>query len=299
MWPAAVVLLAFGWLELAADNRDDPGLLGTLALLYGAAMLIGCGFYGRAFLDRVDGFDRYFELASALAPVQWGGGRLRVRIPGTGLARIREGRGLPAVVLVIIGTTTFDGLSGGDLWSTDGSVGPALEGLFSDLGLAPAAAATAAATVGLLFCVAVVSLLVLFGIGGVRRASRGRVGGREALSRFAPSLVPIALGYVVGHYWSLLMIQGQALGFLVSDPRGDGSNLFGTAGWGVNYDLLSPEGAWYVQVAALVGGHVAGLVAAHDVALRVLPGQRSAVRSQYWMLGVMVAFTSLGLWLLS
>ena len=62
---------------------------------------------------------------------------------------------------------------------------------------------------------------------------------------------------------------------------------------------MSANGIWYVQVVALVLGHVAGLVIAHDRALTIFRDPGKATRSQYWMLAVMVAFTSLGLWLLS
>ena len=68
---------------------------------------------------------------------------------------------------------------------------------------------------------------------------------------------------------------------------------------GVNYGVVSASGIWYVQVAALVIGHVAGLMVAHERAVSDYPDSRIAVRSQLWMLGVMVVFTSLGLWILS
>jgi hypothetical protein len=103
----------------------------------------------------------------------------------------------------------------------------------------------------------------------------------------------------VAHYFSLLAYQGQALAALASDPLGDGSNLLGTASTTINYTWISATGIWYVQVAALVLGHVAGLTLAHDRALALYDKVRDATRSQYWMLAVMVAFTSLGLWLLS
>ena len=93
--------------------------------------------------------------------------------------------------------------------------------------------------------------------------------------------------------------QGQALGYLISDPLGHGSNLFGTAGASINYNIVNATGIWYVQVGALVCGHVAGLMLAHDRALAIYSNPREAVRSQYWMLIVMIGFTSLGLWLLS
>ncbi|WP_320672761.1 fenitrothion hydrolase [Patulibacter defluvii] len=298
-WPAAAVLLAFAWLELAASDKDDPTLLGVLALLYGAAMLIGTSLYGIRFLDRADGFAQYFRLAGALSPLRWRDGGLRLRWPGTGLVEIEPAPGLTAVVLTLIGTTTFDGLSGGELWSQDGALGPWLEDRFGSLGLAASDAAVAAATVGLLLCVLLVTGFVRLGIAGIRSVDPKRLDSRTLLLRFAPTLAPIAIGYAVAHYCSLLVVQGQALGFLLSDPLGDGSNWFGTAGWEIDYGALGVNGTWYVQVAALVAGHVAGLVAAHDLALRTFRGPRAAARSQYWMLAVMVAFTSLGLWLLS
>ena len=113
------------------------------------------------------------------------------------------------------------------------------------------------------------------------------------------SLVPIALGYLVAHYFSLLVTQGQATGYLISDPMGTGSDLFGTAGFRIDYGLLSAAAIWYVQVAALVGGHVSGLALAHDRALVVYGDAEDAADSQRWMLVVMVTFTCLGLWLLS
>jgi hypothetical protein len=121
----------------------------------------------------------------------------------------------------------------------------------------------------------------------------------ELASKFAHTLIPIAFAYALAHYFSLLMYQGQALGYLISDPLGHGSNLFGTANAGIDYNIVTATAIWYVQVAALVSGHIAGLMLAHDRALAIYPKPREAVRSQYWMLIVMIGFTSLGLWLLS
>ena len=100
-------------------------------------------------------------------------------------------------------------------------------------------------------------------------------------------------------YFSLLVFQGQSARYLVSDPLGDGSNLFGTAKATIDLNVISSNTTWYVQVAALVTGHVCGLILAHDRAIALYRKSRDAVRSQYWMLVVMVGFTSLGLWLLS
>jgi hypothetical protein len=117
--------------------------------------------------------------------------------------------------------------------------------------------------------------------------------------RFVHSLIPIALAYVIAHYCSLLLYQGQAIAYLISDPLGHGSNIFGTADKTIDYTVISATGVWYVQVVALVLGHACGLALAHDRALFMYRSPRAATRSQYWMLVVMIGFTSLGLWLLS
>ena len=67
----------------------------------------------------------------------------------------------------------------------------------------------------------------------------------------------------------------------------------------IDYGVVSATTIWYVQVGALVLGHVAALVLAHDRALVLYGSQRAATRSQLVMLVLMVCFTCLGLWLLS
>ena len=116
---------------------------------------------------------------------------------------------------------------------------------------------------------------------------------------FVHSLIPIALVYVAAHYFTFLIFEGQAITYLASDPLGQGWDLFGTASRAVDYSILSQENAWYLEVGFVVIGHVAALALAHDRALALYPDTRLAVRSQYWMLGIMVGFTTLALWLLA
>ena len=111
--------------------------------------------------------------------------------------------------------------------------------------------------------------------------------------------MPIAAVYVAAHYLTFLLFEGQAIKYLASDPFGQGWDLFGTASAAIDYSFLSQDGAWYLQVAFVVAGHVAALILAHDRALVLYSDPKLAVRSQYWMLAVMVGFTSLALWLLA
>jgi hypothetical protein len=126
-----------------------------------------------------------------------------------------------------------------------------------------------------------------------------RLSRRELGRRFVHTLIPIAAAYLVAHYFSLLAYNGQMLWSLINDPLGEGSDLFGGADAGIDYSVVSATGIWWVQISALVVGHVAALVLAHDRALTVYGSARAATRSQIVMLLVMVGFTLLGLWLLS
>jgi hypothetical protein len=195
----------------------------------------------------------------------------------------------------VLGSTVFDGASGGPLW---GNVGPDLQNVFQDLGLGPRAALEVAWSIGLAFAICFVSLVYWVGVRGMSTVETGHPF-RELARLFAHTLVPIAFAYILAHYFSLLVYQGQAIAFLASDPLGDGSDLFGTADRTIDYGVISATGIWYVQVAALVIGHVAALILAHDRALALFRTSKAATRSQAWMLAVMVLFTSLGLWLLS
>jgi len=196
----------------------------------------------------------------------------------------------------MIGTTSFDGFSTGPAWT---SLAPRLTDSLRNLGLGQSAALEGALTIGLLSCVLVVSGLYWLGVSGMRRENRTGMTSEVLAGRFIHTLIPIALAYIVAHYFSLLAYDGQRIGYLVSDPLGLGHDYFGTATATVNYNWISATGIWYVQVVALICGHIAGLILAHDRALVTFEESRTATRSQYWMLAVMIAFTSLGLWLLS
>jgi len=296
-WPAVVGLFGFAWLELVYVQHDRPSTLAALALAYAVAQLVGMSLYGiDTWTDRGDAFGVYFNLFARLSPLHWRRGTLSVRPPLSGVAELEPLPGTVALLAVMIGSTSFDGLEQGSLWLQ--STEPHLQTFFSSLGLGPEGALELAATVGLSVAVLIIAGLYRLGIAGMHSVDRATAASRLS-ARFVHTLVPIALAYVIAHYWSLLIYQGQAAVYLASDPLGHGANLFGTADAPVNYNALSPNSIWYVQVGALVAGHAAGLALAHDRALVLYRRAHEAVRSQYWMLAVMVAFTSLGLWLLS
>ncbi|MEA2493568.1 MAG: hypothetical protein QOJ29_1479, partial [Thermoleophilaceae bacterium] len=214
-------------------------------------------------------------------------GIVGVRPPLSALTRLDREPGTVAVVLVMIGTVTFDGLSQGSLWA---NVANRLDDVVASERLI--------ATIGIALAVALVSGFYSLGVLGARS-----VGGAQSAERlrrgFVHSLVPIALVYVAAHYFTFLAFEGQGIAALASDPLGHGWNLFGTASDAIDYGVLSQNQTWYAQVGFIVAGHVAALILAHERALVLYDKAKLAVRSQYWMLGVMVGFTSLALWLLA
>ncbi len=297
VWPAIAVIVGFAWLELVYVEKDHPATLAALSLAYFLAMLAGMALFGvEEWSSQADGFGVYFNLLSKLsALVRREDGAVYVRRPLSGVTDLHVGSGMVVFICTLIGTTTFDGFSNGGIWRTNE---PSLQSVFEGVGLGPTPAQELAYSVGLLLCILVILAVYRVGIFGVRRVSE-RYDSSTLTRTFAHTLVPIAFAYVLAHYFSLLIWQSQAMIYLASDPLGNGANLFGTSSYQIDYHVISYAAIWYVQVAALVTGHVGGLALAHDRALVLYKDPEEAVRSQYWMLAVMVAFTSFGLWLLS
>jgi hypothetical protein len=295
-WPAAAGIFAFAVLELVRSGGDQPETVAIATLVYSALTFIAMALYGvEAWSARGEAYSVYFNLFSRLSPVETRAGVVGLRPPLSGLARFKAGPGTAPLLAVMIGSVTFDGASEAPIWT---GIAPDLSNFFEDLGLSPQPAFELTFLVGL--CAGILLVYGFYRLGVLGARSVGGGFDAETLSRaFAHSLVPIALAYVAAHYFTYLLFRGQAMIFLASDPLGDGSDLFGTATKQIDYSLIGATATWYWQVAFVVAGHVAGLTLAHDRALALYDDAKLAVRSQYWMLAVMVGFTSLALWLLS
>ncbi|HYF26959.1 MAG TPA: fenitrothion hydrolase [Baekduia sp.] len=295
-WPAAAGLLAFTLLELVVVDGSQPRTVALATLVYTAVQLAGAARYGaEAWVDHGEAFNVLFGLFARIGAFEVRDGAVRTRAPLAALARSQPGPGVVAVLVVAIGTVTFDGLSSGALWRD--TLQPPLFDLFEPL-VGGTRAEELAALMGLLSCVAAVGAFYRLGIAGARTVGGGL--SEERLRRaFIHSLVPIAAVYALAHYLSFLVFNGQALAYLASDPLGHGWDLFGTASSAIDFGVLSQNAIWYLQVGLVVLGHVAALALAHDRALVLYDRAQLAVRSQLWMLAVMVGFTTLALWLLA
>lgn len=291
-WPAVAGILAFAWIELVFIGREHPATLAVLAIAYALVQFLGMALFGiERWNERGDAFAVAFNIFSRLAPLEYRDGAAWRRPALSGLTSVGAVPGTVALMCVMIGTTTFDGFLNGPVWR---SFAPSVERRLGGGALA----LELTFTLGMAACILLCFGLYAMGVRGMSYVSAEHPARRLA-GLFAHSLAPIAFGYLLAHYFSLLVTQGQATASLVSDPMGTGANLFGTATSRINYGLFSAALIWYVQVAALVGGHVSGLALAHDRALVVYGDAGDAAASQRWMLVVMVTFTCLGLWLLS
>jgi hypothetical protein len=121
----------------------------------------------------------------------------------------------------------------------------------------------------------------------------------EIAGLFVLSLVPIAIAYHLAHYLSYLLLAGQLIIPLASDPFGAGWDIFGTTSYSIDIGIIGAKFVWYTAVIAIIIGHVFAVGVAHFVALRVFESPSVALKSQYPFLVLMVAYTMLSLWILS
>lgn len=263
-WPAAAALLAFVWLELVAPDRADPRVVGLWLSAY-AAVQLGFGLVrGERWFARGDGFEMYSELAGRLSVLGTDDdGRYVLRSPLAGLTTVAHPPGTTAFVAVWWGSTIFDSMSGSPLWA----------------GVVQASGALVpVSTAGLLGVCGLVAASLAW---TVRRAD------------IALPLIPIAVGYTLAHYASLLVVEG---------PRGV---LLLVQQWGVansvELDIVpDPTVIAVCQVTFIIIGHLAGVLAAHDRALRAAPGRTLTLVVADELPGVllMVGYTWAGLFLL-
>jgi hypothetical protein len=295
-WPAAAGIFLFAVMELVASNGDRPENLAIATLVYSALTFVAMALYGvETWITRGEAFSVYFNLFSRISAIETRDRVVGLRRPLSGLPVLRPMAGTVPLLAVMIGSVTFDGASEAPIWT---GVAPDIASFFRDVGLSPQNALELTFLIGL-----TVTILLVYGFYRLGALGAKSVGGGFSTLRlargFVHSLVPIAFAYVAAHYFTLLLFQGQSIAFLASDPLGNGSDLFGTADSQIDYTVIGANATWYWQVGFVVVGHVAALTLAHDRALALYDRAKLAVRSQYWMLAVMVGFTSLALWLLS
>jgi len=110
----------------------------------------------------------------------------------------------------------------------------------------------------------------------------------------AAGLLPIAVGYLLAHYLTFVVIDGQRLLIALSDPFQQGWDLFGTAFTEPAGAFLPPGLVWTAQIVTVVGGHMTGAWAGHVAATRAGGADRRL--RQVPLAVVMVVLTTVTLW---
>lgn len=296
-WPAVALLLAFSWVELVYPSPAVPSHIACLATGYTILTLIGMFAFGcETWLKHGEVFSLVFGTFARFAPIEarLNPRQLALRSFGAGLIDTRSvSISTTAFVLLLLASVLYDGVLGTPEWSgLERTLAAYLPG--ADLG-----SSMAVRTAGL-----IVIWLVFFGaylaIGAAMSAMTARrLSALDMARSFVFTLVPIAIGYHLAHYLTFLLVQGQYIIPLVSDPFGFGWNLFGTAGYRVDIAIVGARFAWIAAVTAILLGHIAAVYLAHLKAMQTLGTRSAALKSQVPLTALMVVYTFVSLSILA
>jgi hypothetical protein len=272
-WPAVATMAFVIWLEIVLRQGVGRTLF-IVVVAYTAFTLAMMAQFGRD-RWRANGevFNVWFRLLNRLAPLGLSDeeGRVRRRPFASGLLEGGWKRADIVLIAFATGSILFDGLSQTTPW-------------FEVFG-APAAPMLTLQLAGFLGLIATAALGVSALVG---------------VASTAAGLLPIAVGYLIAHYLTYLLIDGQRIVIAISDPLQTGADIFGTAFYQPNGAFLPPGLVWTIQLIAVVGGHMIGAWGGHvaaareagpDIALR-----HSARLRQVPLAVIMVALTTITLW---
>jgi len=268
-WPAVITIVFFIWLELSGrigGGRD----LGVVLLGYTLITLVGMAWYGKhRWRTHGEAFSVWFGLLGRLAPFGLEGrrrdGQIRRRPFGQALTQAPWSASLLAVVAAGTGSVIWDGVSQTQsFYDVVGDPHP------------------------------VVDTMMLLGFLGFMIVVVIAVGRRAGYAAMGAGMVPVAVGYIVAHYLTYLLTEGQRIVVALSDPFQQGWDLFGTVHFEPTEDWLSSSAVWTLQVIAVVLGHVVGAWLGH-AAVRDRR-QRGEQASQWPLAALMISMTVVALW---
>jgi hypothetical protein len=294
LYLATCFLLAWSWMEVVYPIAFVPFRVASIALLWSALNLMGMYLFGKStWMGRGDVFSLYFSMLGQFGIFSYStkGRSLNFRLPGEGVlidgVIWRNVNGVAAFIVAMLAIVLFDGLHGSQAW-----------GLFKQilewLGLIQLSANDyLGGTVGLFLVW--LFFAGLFYVSCFISSRFTSVSTDSLANNFSLSLIPIAVAYLLAHNFSSLMIQGQSIIFLASDPFGLGWDLFGTANFRPNIGIIDAASTWYLAVTSIVLGHVIALILNHCLAMRVVHSARKAALMTISQAVLMVMLTMLSL----
>ena len=291
-WPAVILLLLFAWLEVVYLQASVPSRIAYMLLVWSALTLLGMVCFGRETWQRnADVFAIFFATLGRFAPVGPGPDARSIMLRPMGHELIASGAvpiAMVGFVIAMLSTVLFDGLLGGQVWwLAKRALTRGIPDLVDDNGYWVGTLGLIA--VWLLFffaylvtCLVTARLVLNHSVNTIARL-------------FVLTLVPIAIAYNIAHNLSSLLVQGQLIIPLVSDPLGRGWDLFGTAAFYPDIGIIDARLTWYIAISAIVAGHVISIWLAHRVALREFGTSRKAVIASIPLTLLMVAYTAISL----
>jgi ferredoxin len=277
----------FSPVEVRARDRDVCRTCATRSCYRGNADGDGCPTF--QYLGAMDQNTYCISCMECVRTCEADNVALSLRPWGEDLFRHRKPRSDEAyLALLMLSLTGFHGLTMTPAWGSVVDAGRAMMGIGQ----------AAAFTIGMVV-IMVAPVLLYAALVGVSRVAAGATpsGYSNHFVAYAYALLPIALFYHLAHNSEHLLMEGQRVVALMSDPFGWEWDLFGTATWTLQ-PLVSLQTLWSIQVVLVVVGHIYSLWAARRAAASLFPDTRSAVRSQVPMLAAMVMFSIMSMWLL-
>lgn len=315
--PAVFLLFAGLWCELVLPDTAESFTVGLLMLGYTLVTIVGMVSFGRvAWLRNAELFevllgwfgrigpigrravdpnacagcgehchpDRCIDCPECAAAATGRERRPQLRPWIAGLTEVRSaGWSDAAFILLALTGVTYDGLRETDLFAQVSNwalrmISPPIDSSYAVL---------LVSTAGLLVVWLAFICAFLIGAGLTRllsEQSADRGGLRTLVGAYASTLLPIAGGYLIAHY-ATLVAQGVAwLPELARDPRSTSAP---------SLDMIPAGVVWYGSVLAIVAGHVAAIFLAHRIALRDAPARPT--RAGIPLAALMVAYTVLSL----
>ena len=316
-WPAVLLLFAGIWSELVLPGATEAGSVGALMVGYTLVTVVGMTCFGRvAWLRNAELFEVLLGWLGRIGPLGRRtvednacadcGERCRparcvdcpecavaaesterrpeIRPWFAGLTEVRTGGWSDAAfILLALAGVTYDGFRQTGLWQEIENrmlsvIQPYLGGFEAFL---------AVGTLGLLGGWLLFVLVFVLGAAITRRLSEEaplRLG--SVAGAYAATLLPIAGGYMIAHYLTLVI---QGIRWIPDLSR----NAFAPAP-----PIEIPTSlVWYLSVAAIVVGHIAAIFLSHRIALRDAPER--PIRAGVPLASLMVAYTVLSLWIIA
>jgi hypothetical protein len=294
LYLATGFLLAWSWMEVVYPIAFVPARVASIALVWTLINLSGMYLFGKSvWLQRGDVFSLYFSMLGQFGLISYCHQRhgLRLRLPGEGVLLDsdlwRNVSGVAGFIIAMLAIVLFDGLHGSQAW---GLFAQLLQWLgLIGLGLDDYLTGTVGLISVWLFFVG------LFYISCTISSRFTPLTPVKLTNTFSAALIPIAVAYLIAHNFSSLIIQGQSIFFLVSDPFGLGWDLFGTASYRPNIGIIDAGTTWYLAVVSIVIGHVIALILNHCLAMRLVGSTRRAALITIPQTVLMIIFTMLSL----